>query len=194
MHRHASQPSERSYHSYFEHHDLGFDRKAGQRELRESINRLLARTGSVYELDAHGRIQRLVPAPVHGLLALELPPTCDAEFDRLLATAARKHLDPDPAVRADGLEKLWDAFERVKTLLDRDKKRGASQLVEAASAGATTAEALLLETEIRALTSIGNDFRIRHHETRTSELTTASSDQLFVRMYAFLVRVHPAVR
>ena len=47
---------------------------------------------------------------------------------------------------------------------------------------------------MRTLTDIGNEFRIRHHETRVSDLTTASSDQLFVRMYALLVRLHPAVR
>ena len=163
-------------------------------ELRETVNRLLARPGSVYELDERGGIQRLVPSPVHDLLALELPPTTDAEFDRLLATAARKHLDPDPAVRAEGLEKLWDAFERVKTILDRDKRKGANELVEAARDGATPTETEMLRSEMKTLTEIGNESRIRHHETLASALTTASSDQLFVRMYALLVRLRPAVR
>jgi hypothetical protein len=143
----------------------------------------------VYDLDKRGRVQRLVPSPVNDLLAIELPPTTDAEFDRLLAVSARKYLDPDPAVRAEGLEKLWDAFERVKTLLDRDKK-----LVEAATDGATPEETDLLRTEMETLTGVGNQFHIRHHETRASELSAASSDQLFVRMYALLVRLHPAVR
>jgi hypothetical protein len=194
MYRHASQPSERGYHSYFEHHHLSFDRAAGQRDLRETINRLLARSGSIYELDTAGCIQRLVSAPMQQLLALELPPTRDAEFDRLLEIAARKYLDPDPAVRAEGLEKLWDAFERVKTLLDRDKKKGAEQLIAAATSGATDAEIDLLRAEMKALTDIGNRFRIRHHETQASELSAASSDQLFARMYALILRVHPAVR
>jgi hypothetical protein len=194
MYRHASKASEGRYHSFLDHRHLRFDRSAGQRELRETVNRLLARSGSVYELDEHGRVQRLVPSPVQDLLALELPPSRNTEFDRLLAISAHKHLDPDPAVRAEGLEKLWDAFERVKTLLDRDKKKGANQLIAAATDGATPEEARLLRTEITTLTDIGNAFRIRHHETSVSELTTASSDQLFVRMYALLVRVHPAVR
>jgi hypothetical protein len=194
MYRYASQPSERDYHSYFKHHHLRFDRSAGRRELRETVNRLLARSGSVYELDERGGIQRLVPSPVHDLLALELPPSRDAEFDRLLATAARKHLDPDPAVRAEGPEKLWDAFERVKTILDHDKRKGANELLEAASDGTTPTETEMLRSEMKTLTEIGNEFRIRHHETRASALTTASSDQLFVRMYALLVRLHPAVR
>jgi hypothetical protein len=194
MYRHASEASEGRYHSHFEHHHLRFDRDAGRRELRETVNRLLARSGSVFELDERGRVQRLVPSPVHDLLVLELPPTGDAEFDRLLAVSAEKYLDPDPAVRAEGLEKLWDAFERVKTLLHHDKKKGASRLLAAATDGATSEEAELLRAEMEALTDIGNEFRIRHHETRASELTTESSDQLFVRMYALLVRVHPAVR
>jgi hypothetical protein len=194
MYRHASKASQGSYHSHFDHHHLRFDRDAGQRELRESVNRLLARSGSVYELDERGCVQRLVPSPVHDLLALELPPTRDPEFDRLLAVSAQKYLDPDAAVRAEGLEKLWDAFERVKTLLHADKKKGAGRLIAAASGGATAEEAELLRAEMKTLTEIGNQFRIRHHETRASDLTTASSDQLFVRMYALLVRLHPAVR
>lgn len=194
MYRHASEASEGSYHAYFEHHHLRFDRDAGRCQLRETVNRLLARSGSVYELDERGRVQRLMPSPIHDLLALELPPTRDAEFDRLLAVSAQKYLDPDPVVRAEGLEKLWDAFERVKTLLHRDKKKGASRLVEEAADGATPEEVGLLRAEMEVLTDIGNEFRIRHHETRVSELTTESSDQLFIRMYALLVRVHPAVR
>lgn len=194
MYRHASEASQGTYHSYFDHHHLNFDRGAGQRRLRETINRLLARSGSVYELDERGRIQRLLPSPVSDMLALELPPTRDAEFDRLLAVSARKHLDPDPEVRADGLEKLWDAFERVKTLLNSDKKKGATSLLKAATVGTEPDEKNLLRTEMETLTNIGNQFRIRHHETQASELTAASSDQLFVRMYALLVRVHPAVR
>ena len=194
MYRHASEPSERGYHSYFEHHHLRFDRAPGRRQLRETVNRLLARSGSVYELDASGHIQRLVPSPVGDLLALELPPTRDREFDRLLVIAARKHLDPDPEVRGEGLEKLWDAFERIKTVLDQNKRTGAERLIEMAAKESTDAETELLRSEMRTLTEIGNTFRIRHHETRVSELTTSSSDQLFVRMYALLVRLHPAVR
>jgi hypothetical protein len=97
-------------------------------------------------------------------------------------------------VRAEGLEKLWDAFERIKTILDQAKRKAAEALVEAATDGATPMETEMLPSEMKALTDIGNDFRIRHHETGASELTTASSDELFVRMYALLVRLHPAVR
>jgi hypothetical protein len=194
MYRHASRPNQLEYHSFFEHHHLRFDRVPGRREQRETINRLLGRSGSVYELDERGHVQRLVPSPIGDLLALDLPPTRDAEFDRLLAIAARKHLDPDPEVRAEGLEKLWDAFERIKTLLDQDKRAGAERLIEAATDGATAEETELLRGEMKTLTDIGNTFRIRHHETRVSALTTASSDLLFVRMYGLLVRLHFAVR
>jgi hypothetical protein len=64
MYRHASEASNGRHHSYFDHYHLTFDRTAGRRDLREAINRLLARSASVYELDQHGRIERLVPSPV----------------------------------------------------------------------------------------------------------------------------------
>ena len=34
----------------------------------------------------------------------------------MLETARRKFLDPDEAIRREALEKLWDAFERIKTV------------------------------------------------------------------------------
>lgn len=194
MHRHACEVSEGKYHSFYDHHHLRFDRAAGQRALRESANRLLARSGSIYELNDDGRVRRLVPDVVADKLRHELPPTRDAELDRLLEASASKFLDPDPELRVEALEKLWDAFERIKTLLDQDKRRGSEQLIAAATAGAAPEEAELLRNEMRCLTSIGNRFRIRHHETRSVDVSSALADHLFVRMYALLLRVHPAIR
>jgi len=194
MHRHACEASEGKYHSFYDHHHLRFDREAGQQELRKSANRLLTRAGSIYELKVDGQVTRLVPEVVAAGLRHELPATRDAEFDHLLEASARNFLDPDHEIRGQALEKLWDAFERVKTLLDDDKKRGSELLIATATNGAAPEEAELLRDEMRCLTTIGNGFRIRHHETRSVGLSSAQADHLFARMYAMLMRVHPAVR
>lgn len=192
--RHAYHADDGAYHSYYKHHHLRFDRDEGRREFHASINRLLARSGTVYELSERGRIERTVPSVVAAGLRHELPATKDVAFDQLMATAASKFLDRDPAVRQDGLEKLWDAFERCKTVIASDKKAGVTALIAVATHAADSAEATLLEQEFRALTTIGNEYRIRHHETAAAPLSMAAVDHLFVRMYACLLRVHPALR
>lgn len=194
MYRHASQATDGRYHSFFDHYHLRFDRDKGLREFRASVNRVLARSGSVYELNDRGHIERLVPPAVAAAIRRDLPPTKDHEFDELLDLAATKYLDPDPAVRREGLEKLWDAFERAKTVLDGDKRTGVRKLIDTATNGAAAEEANLLEQEMTTLTTIGNTFRIRHHETTATQPTVAAVDHLFVRMYACLLRVHSALR
>jgi hypothetical protein len=192
LYRHASAASEGKYHSFFDHHHLRFDRAAGRRQLRDDINRLLARNGLVYELSEDGRVSRVVTAIVDEQLRRRLPATRDERFDALLEVAAQKYADPDPAVRRDGVEKLWDAFERGKTLLDTDKKKGVAAMISAVAT--SPREAVMLDTEIRALTTIGNEFAVRHHEARTVAPDQVTVDYLFARMYALLLRVHEALR
>ncbi len=194
MQRHAYGVKEVSYHSYFDHHHMRFERDEGYWEFRDAINRLLARSGTVYELNERGRIERLTPAAVAADLRRELPQTRDREFDKLLDAAARKYLDPNPDARQEALEKLWDAFERAKTMLHSDKKSGVAKLIAAATKDASSEEAELLNREMKVLTDIGNQFRIRHHETKAISPSAALVDQLFCRMYACLLRVHPALR
>jgi hypothetical protein len=40
----------------------------------------------------------------------------DQKLDELFETARAKFLDPNPEIRRESVEKLWDAFERLKTL------------------------------------------------------------------------------
>jgi hypothetical protein len=46
-----------------------------------------------------------------------------------------------------------------------------------------------LETEARSLTKLGNDFRIRHHETTKTPLDVGDVDYLFHRCFALLAHV-----
>ena len=191
LYDHASAPFERDYHKFFGHHHLEFDEREGRRRLREKVNSVFARNGLAYELSSDGQVERLTPLVVSEQLRKRLPPTDDEAFNELLERAAEKFTSPDPAVRRDALEHAWDAFERAKTLLEPNKKRGARALVQGAANDG--AEASLLEAEMHALTDIGNGFRIRHHETTTSPLTDELVDYLFARMYALMHRLHPTL-
>jgi hypothetical protein len=54
-----------------------------------------------------------------------LPPSGDGELDELLRDAIEKFYDYSPLERQHGLDKLWDAFERLKTL-DKPGRKPAS--------------------------------------------------------------------
>ena len=84
-------------------------------------------------------------------------------------------------------EKVWDAFERIKTYYQQyDKKTSADRLLDVISKGNTDYRAILQE-EFSALTKLGNDFRIRHHETDKKDICyTEHYDYLFHRCLSVL--------
>jgi len=78
---------------------------------------------------------------------------------------------PSPAARQDSVEKIWDALERLKTYYTNvDKKTSATKVVEDMSSGQSDF-ITMFNTEFKALTDIGNSFRIRHHETNKIDIT-----------------------
>lgn len=55
----------------------------------------------------------------------------DSELNHLLNASVAKFLSPQPEARQDALEKLWAAFERLKTIEQgKDKKAKANALIE----------------------------------------------------------------
>ena len=136
-----------------------------------------------------GRLSQLrAPPPVLApSLARGLPQSGDSGLDELLDEALNKFLDKNPVVRKEGLERLWDAWERLKTLADADKKKGIGLLLS--GAGGAPDFTKVLDQEARALTEIGNEFQIRHFERNKKPLRDSSHvEYLFHRMFA-LVRL-----
>ena len=81
------------------------------------------------------------------------------------------------------LEKLWDAFERLKTYyVDLDKK---NSLIKIISICGFDEDILIKEFEM--LTKIGNSFQIRHHETNRIPIENIQDlDYLFYRMLSLI--------
>jgi len=183
---HVAKPIEGSWHGFFQHSHLSFDREAGRAAFREKVNRIFARNGIAFELNDDGRVIRLAPEALRQSLGGAVFQTRDAELDTLLESARSKYLDPDVEVRKEALEKLWDAWERLKTIEPgSDKKAQASALLD--KAASEPIYRAVLETEARAATAIGNDFRIRHHETNKVELVDGEQvDYFFHRLFALV--------
>lgn len=63
------------------------------------------------------------------------------------------------------VEKIWDAFERIKTYYypELDKKKSANKIIDELSNGNDSIKSMF-QAEFKYLTDIGNSYRIRHHE------------------------------
>lgn len=84
-------------------------------------------------------------------------------------------------------EKAWDAFERIKTCYQpNDKKASANKLINTMSKDCVEYNKIL-KKEFSELTSIGNNFRIRHHETTKKDIRfNEHYDYLFYRCLSIL--------
>jgi hypothetical protein len=115
-----------------------------------------------------------------------LPPSGDATLDALLRDALLKFKDPAPKTRAEATEKLWDAWERLKSLEAQANKRlSVARLLDQCSPEPKFRA--LLELEAKELTEVGNTFHIRHFETDKVAFQHAEQyDYLFHRMFALI--------
>jgi hypothetical protein len=109
--------------------------------------------------------------------------TKDGELNKLIDEAKERFLKPDDQNIA--LEKIWDAFERIKTYYDPDKKKSTNKLIDQIS---IDLDRDIIMKEFDILTKIGNDYRIRHHETDKKPIYTANQiNYLFFRMLSLIV-------
>lgn len=88
------------------------------------------------------------------------------------------------------VEKLWDAFERLKTYYSPalNKAASANKIIDDMSGFEPNYKALY-EAEFRTLTSIGNNFRIRYHETTKIDITDNRQYDYFYRRCLALISV-----
>ena len=174
--------------NFFSHYHLRFiEGKQNRTSFRESVNQIFHRNGIAFSLSTDGKIQRVLPTGLTQVITNYCHQGNDSELNLLIEQAMKNIVKPKLEERQIALEKLWDAFERIKTYhCDVDKKKSANQLLQAASEGSTEIEDLL-NTEMKKLTDIGNNFRIRHHETSKIKLESVKHiDYLFFRAMSLL--------
>jgi len=181
-----AKPIAGSQHEYFDHYHLSFDQAAGRTAFREEVNRIFERNGIAFELKETGRIERLAPEGLREVLSQAVFITGDDVLDGLLERARTQFLNPNPAVRRQSLEALWDAWERIKSLeLPADKRESTKRLLDKGSNEANFRQ--VLEDEARMLTAIGNGFMIRHTEVgKTPIADDEHVDFLFHRLFAMV--------
>ncbi len=185
-HEKIAEPRRRDFHGFYGHYHLGFAQAEGRAAFREEINRIFERNGIAFELTETGQIERIAPAGLREALAQAVFQSGDDVLDQLLERARVRFLSPDPVVRRESLETLWDAWERLKTLEPgRDKRESTARILDIASDEPNFRQ--VLEAEARLLTDIGNDFMIRHAEVDKIPIVDDEHvDFLFHRLFAVI--------
>ena len=186
VHAAVAKPIPGKYHDFFSHHHLTFDQEAGQEEFRATVNRIFARNGVAFEMLSSGNIVRALPPVLGEDLKRTLFNTGDRTLDNMLDESRAKFSDRNPLVRRQALERLWDVWDRLKSLADpSDKKRSVKIILDA-----VTSEPSLrvrLEEEATELNSIGNSHLIRHSEVNQVPVIDVDHvDYLFHRLFAMI--------
>jgi hypothetical protein len=165
--------SNRIWHGFFGHDDLSFAKTAEVfKEFRKDINAIFGKTGLLYTLTESGVVERIIE---HSVLSIEtetaVKQVSEQGTKELLEEAIVLFKQPNPIVRKSAVEKIWDALERLKTYYtELDKKSSVIKIV-GDMANSQQDFIKLFDDEFRTLTSIGNDFRIRHHEISKIDIT-----------------------
>ena len=173
MYNNIKDIANRRWHQYFNHDDLDFaDTREVANRFRAEINDTFNKIGVLYTLSEDGMVER---GMAHGVLTKEVETQVanisEKGLRELLQDAILLSKTPSPYARQDSVEKIWDALERLKTYyVGMDKRDSASTIVNDMSGGKSDFTSLF-DAEFKVLTNIGNNFRIRHHETNKIEIT-----------------------
>lgn len=153
----------------FQYDELSEGEKCG---FQEEINASLQKDNVSFRLIDRGLIEQL---PDHEVLTSELISMTEQIKEpglrELFDIAVEKHMQPSSQSHKDAVEKIWGVLERLKTYYTGlDKKKSVERIIND-MAGGQEDFVKLFDTEFKALTDIGNSFRIRHHETDRTDIT-----------------------
>lgn len=160
------------YHKYFGHHHLICkDSRTIALDFRQEINGIFQRTGVLYHLNTNLQVERIIEgSPLTTELENTVTSVKEPGTRDLLQKAIELHRSYTPDDIRFATEKIWDAYERLKTYYTSlDKRASADKIIFDMSAGHPVFIDLFTK-EFKALTEIGNSFTIRHHETSKTEI------------------------
>lgn len=158
------------------------------KNFKLEINEIFEKAGLLYKLTDKKIIERV---PLNMPFNLKMENICKSAPEigvkKLLEDAIALYKTPDPKTRQDSIEKLWDALERLKTYYkELDKKSSMNNLLKVISNNNNNFLELF-DNEFKVLTNIGNNYRIRHHETNKIEITDMRYyDYLFNRCVSLI--------
>lgn len=136
-----------------------FSKYASSDKFEPEINTILKLNDIPFRLEN----RKMVNAVDIQIEQSSLSPIQEVGLKELMQLAAKYYNEGNFPI---AVEKLWDAFERLKTYYSPtlDKRNSVNKIINIMS-GNRPSFTELFEKEFKELTEIGNKFRIRHHET-----------------------------
>ncbi len=187
LYTHSAEPTAERYHSFFGHNDVAdFSIESGQENFTKEINSLFNKLKVPFQLSS-GKVIKMGNEIFEKLIDPNIFNTSDEITNKLLKDSINFFKETDRGNRSLALEKLWDSWERIKTLEDSDKKIGVEKLLKNGIANAELRE--YIETEAKTLTDIGNRFQIRHFEKDKIKLNDEDVDYLYYRLFNLILRL-----
>ena len=187
LYTHSAEPTLTRYHSFFNHYDIGdFSIESGQKKFTNEINALFNKVKVPFQLSS-GKVIKMGNEIFEKVIDPNIFNTGDELTNKLLKDSINFFKETDRTNRSTGLEKLWDSWERIKTLEDHDKKTGVEKLLKKGIANEELRKEI--EYEAKILTNIGNHFQIRHFEQDKIRLNDEDVDYLFYRLFNLIFRL-----
>lgn len=182
---------EYDYHSYYQHHHIQLLETSNVKQIfRNEINGVFELTRLQYRLNENYEVERITS--VDEQIESEIPNLGSVKeqgLKELLLESVRLYKNPRPELHKLATEKIWDALERIKTVFiveGMDKKQSIARLIETMANGDDVYKDLF-NSEFNELTRIGNNYRIRHHETDKTEITDERYyDYFYGRCFALI--------
>jgi hypothetical protein len=154
--------------------------------FRDEINNIFNLAGLTFELNENGNIERINEyCSFVDEIQKDIEKVNEDGLEELLEEAVKLYKDPKPGSQKYAVEKLWDAFERLKTYHDPNKKQSANKLVNSMAKN-NNYFLQVFKNEFEVLTEIGNKCRIRHHEVNKVEISEEYYDYLFHRCISLI--------
>lgn len=187
LYNHCSEPTKYRYHSFFSHVDIvEASKELGQQKFSTKINSLFNKLNIPFTINS-GKVIKRGNEIFEKVIDPNIFNTEDELTNNLLRASINFFKEVDGNNRSIALEKLWDAWERIKTLEGVDKRSGVEKLLSRGIANDVLRKHI--DNEAKILTDIGNQFQIRHFETDKIKLNEEDVDYLYYRLFNLILRL-----
>lgn len=187
FYKYVAEPTKQWFHNWCGNlHPEEYDIYKGHREYTAQVNVLLKRFNHPYKL-RKGRIVHIGSEVIDDWIAAVEFRTNDDHLLRLLNSALGNFFDRSVSKKLEGLRSIVDAFERLKTLENVNKRKSVKQVIGKLSPYDEIRSHF--DDHLRKMTQLANTLTIRHHEYDKVILEDeALIDYLFYSYY-ILVRL-----
>lgn len=159
-----------------------FARHSNSEELVPQMNAILQLNNIPFQL-SNGKIINSYDIQISESLLVSIQ---EAGLKELLQEASKYYDNNNLQI---AVEKLWDAFERLKTYYSSptvDKKDSVNKIIMQMSNGKQPF-IQVFQKEFQELTMLGNNFRIRHHEITKTDIQDKRHYEYFYRRCISLI-------